>query len=326
MILSLRLGATSMLKLLLVTAVILTAARPSSAVTLLPGDILVGDQANDSIVRIDPVTGAQTVIAQGDQLNSPSGITMDLSGYILVADNANSRLVRIDPTDGSQQMIYQSAAPLVDLVLEDSTHALVAVGPLATFPNSVRRIDMVNQTEQVITFNNHIDDVTGIVRSDDGNVYVSEVVSAGGQNQNVGVVGVDPAGQQSVVSVNGNFRDPVDIVIEAPGSLLVLDSTAESIVRVNAASGAQSLVFSNAAFDLVSSLARESDGHLLVSDQLAAAVYRIDPLGGTMTTLTSGVNLSRPISLYVVVPVPTAVWSGLALLVACGLVRAWRRR
>jgi len=90
---------------------LLAAARSGEAVTLNPGDILVNgfvqvigsEQA--AIIRLNPIDGKSTVVAQGDKLVFPSGIAIALDGDLLVADgqggrsSSGGRVIRVNPAD-----------------------------------------------------------------------------------------------------------------------------------------------------------------------------------------------------------------------------------
>jgi sugar lactone lactonase YvrE len=77
------------------------------------------------VVRIDPVTGVQTVVAYGDDYNlltnskkmySASDVTLDQTGNIFVLDKRfrgsnledETRLIKVDPTTGAQTMLTNS--------------------------------------------------------------------------------------------------------------------------------------------------------------------------------------------------------------------------
>jgi hypothetical protein len=71
------------------------------AVVLLPGDLVVADvngarggpsgtspAGSGLIFRVDPTTGAQTLIASGGDLDVPYRVTLDGSGNIIVVDQS----------------------------------------------------------------------------------------------------------------------------------------------------------------------------------------------------------------------------------------------
>jgi streptogramin lyase len=66
--------------------------------------VATGERGASRIVRIDPITGAQTEIAIGSLLDGPGDITLEADGSIL-ASTLGNRIVRIDPVSGSQTQV-----------------------------------------------------------------------------------------------------------------------------------------------------------------------------------------------------------------------------
>ncbi|TMP98233.1 MAG: hypothetical protein E6L09_11975, partial [Verrucomicrobia bacterium] len=62
------------------------------------GDILVSDTGAQAIIRINSLTGSQSVVAAGAKLGFPFGIAIDLSGDILVANG--EAILRLNPMAG----------------------------------------------------------------------------------------------------------------------------------------------------------------------------------------------------------------------------------
>jgi hypothetical protein len=84
-----------------------------------PGDIYVADRdagpgGKGAVIRVDPTTGAQQVVASGGQLEDPTGIAVDLVAFpgrdkLLVADPAAfggaGAVFRVDPSTGLTQVV-----------------------------------------------------------------------------------------------------------------------------------------------------------------------------------------------------------------------------
>ena len=93
------------------------AGRPPAAAA--PGDVYVTDRdagpgGSGAVLRVDPATGAQTVIASGGDLADPTGIAVDLfapgaTDSLLVADpsalGGTGALFRVDPASGAVQVV-----------------------------------------------------------------------------------------------------------------------------------------------------------------------------------------------------------------------------
>ncbi len=95
------------------------------------------------------------------------------------------------------------------------------------------------------------------------------------------------------------FVTPFDIGVEADGSLVVIDSGLEAVVRVDPVSGDRTIVSdagtgSGTAFESPLGIAVEADGSLVVIDIGLLAVLRVDPVTGDRTIhsdATTGVDI-----------------------------------
>ena len=64
--------------------------------------VYVTDRSNGTIVRVDPATGAVTLIAEA---SNPSSIVVDRAGNLLVHDYDDARVFRIDPETGARTTV-----------------------------------------------------------------------------------------------------------------------------------------------------------------------------------------------------------------------------
>src|SRR5205807_4157754 len=77
------------------------------------GDIYVtdgfpfGGTQRGALVRVNPVTGAQTLVASDGLLTGAQdmGITFDGAGQVLLTTQITSRVVRINPATGAQSLV-----------------------------------------------------------------------------------------------------------------------------------------------------------------------------------------------------------------------------
>src|SRR6266446_3828500 len=112
------------------------------AVQLNPGDIIYtdsGDAINGGfVIKVDPNTKVQTVIASGGNLRMPFGVVVDSNGQIMVSDSG--RLIHIDPKTQIQTVIPDNSAgelgspygidiDISGQVLAANAQALVRVDP-----------------------------------------------------------------------------------------------------------------------------------------------------------------------------------------------------
>jgi sugar lactone lactonase YvrE len=74
-------------------------------------DVDCPDRPTGALLRIDPSTGQQTVLASGDLLRSPFGVAVEPGGRILVANEsatAPAAVVAVDPVTGGQTAIARN--------------------------------------------------------------------------------------------------------------------------------------------------------------------------------------------------------------------------
>src|SRR3989304_1386151 len=86
----------------------LTFVGHAKAVALKRGDIIIADPGAHAVIRIDPATGAQTVISSGGNFVEPLGLTVDPRGQILVVDAGlfgTGKVIRGDPLTGAQTVV-----------------------------------------------------------------------------------------------------------------------------------------------------------------------------------------------------------------------------
>lgn len=94
----------------------ITIINPASALTSVRG-LAIGSNGNiyatgrsgslDVVMQIDPVTGTETILTQGDKLSLPTGIEFIDDKTLVVASFLNSAIVTIDLTTGKQSVIAQ---------------------------------------------------------------------------------------------------------------------------------------------------------------------------------------------------------------------------
>jgi sugar lactone lactonase YvrE len=97
------------------------------------GVFLVTDGANDRVLRVDPGTGGQSVIADDDfatpsRLGAPAGVALDRNGMLLLANGGDmtddptvaTGLVRVNPVSGAVDPVVSDAqfGQIVDVALD----------------------------------------------------------------------------------------------------------------------------------------------------------------------------------------------------------------
>ncbi|MFI6150490.1 hypothetical protein [Streptomyces sp. NPDC051109] len=183
------------------------------------GNVLVADlfsKGPGAVIRVDPVTGVQTVLSLSDGTIDPlrpGGLCVAADGTVVVVEQAGH--------------ISDPDAP------------------------RVIRIDPVSGARTVISSGGHLVSPVDVVVDHDGNILVVDANAFEGFSG--GVIKVDPvSGTQTVVSSGGGFDSPAAIAIEADGNLLITDYKAANgeptLFRVNPTTGDQQVLASGLPF------------------------------------------------------------------------------
>jgi serine/threonine protein kinase len=109
-------------------------------------------------------------------------------------------------------------------------------------------------------------------------------------------------GGQTVVSAGGNLVDPVGIVIESDGTVLIAEATGfgghGGIIRVDHATGAQNVVSKGGNLVNPHGLALDQEGRLFIADANAeggtGAIIQIDPVTGDQNIISAGQFFQYP--------------------------------
>jgi sugar lactone lactonase YvrE len=176
------------------------------------GSIVVADagafpQGHGGLIRVDPVTGARTVLSRngnpagGQSFSNPSDVAVAANGDIYVVDSVG--VIRVDPVTGARTLVSRNNAP--------------AGGP--SFDNPLF-----------------------LTVDGDGDILVADV---GATDRIIRVDPV--TGVRSTVSDNTNpvggpsFLYLGDLVTDC-GDILVVDTAGGAVIRVNPTTGARTLV------------------------------------------------------------------------------------
>jgi sugar lactone lactonase YvrE len=253
--------------------------------------------ADGRIVRVDPVTGAQGLVASGVQLVDPAGIAVAPNGDLWVADNLapddSGRVVRVDPRTGAQTTV--SEGDRLDL-------------PFGIAVDRDGTLVVVNRT------------VPGQLPPD---------CQPAGK-----LVRVDPVtGYQHLVSEGGSIAWPLGLALDADRGIVVANecATPGGLVRVDPLGGSQSVLTPNAQDDVLVAperVAFDPGGAPLVSDFALGAdgeggIVRVDPATGAQSLLAGGDLFNHPLGIAAVVNRPPAASLAAqpSLIAAGGTVR-----
>ena len=245
--------------------------------------------ADGRIIRVDPATGAQSLVSQGGELVDPAGIAVAPDGSLFVVENVgvgpalDPAVIRIDPATGAQSVLTRGGSLCYPfgIALEPSGNLIVTdFGDL-----------IVGGTIQI----NCLQDFGSVVR-------------------------VTPAGAQSLLSFNdvpnpGNLlRGVFGAAVEPGGGLLVVNQTGAqaAVAAVNPQNGSQTAVTPNSstgdAFELPQRVAVLPDGNLLVADYALndqeGGLVGVDRATGAARIVRQGTLFNNPLGLATVVNRP----------------------
>ena len=207
------------------------------------GHVLVGDSGNHSIFRLDPLTGAATLLVAPGTVNNATNLAVESNGDILVADPSKG-VLRFDPTSGSQigpiLVLDANAAPSNVAVAADTTLWVTDVG--AEFSHAADdRLWHVNadgSNPVVVAHGGNLTLPIGLALGADGDAYVTSAIALFGSGAST-VVHVDSSGNQTIVSQDGDIDAPADVALASASQLYVVSNKDASIIGVDTGSGVQ---------------------------------------------------------------------------------------
>ena len=272
-LLTLRLLALTVVTLTLLLA--LSGLGPAEAVTLTPGDLIVGDTVSPvQISTVNPTTGAKTVICACTILSSIRDVAVKGTEKIYASGVLLSGLhgvVEFDPATGNQRVVA-SWAPLQRLggiAVEANGNILVTEdGTVSSTPYRVVRVDPSSGQKTTVSTGNRLSQPYGIAVGPSGQIFVvAQIVNfpAGvlpqGRTTAYGVLRIDPSnGQQTVVAYGDQFDlapidwteiiGPEDVFVAPDNMIYVRDARVRGtnlrdevrLIKVDPATGAQTML------------------------------------------------------------------------------------
>lgn len=248
--------------------------------------------ADGRIIRVDPVSGAQTLVAQGGELVDPSGIAVAGDGTLYVVENVgvgparDPAVVRIDPSTGAQSVVTR--------------------GGNLCYPFGIA-----------------VEPGAGLLVTDFGDLIVNGQRQIDCPHDFGALYRVNPGtGAQSALSFNqvpspGNLlRGVFGVAVEPAGSVLVVNQTGAqaAVAAINPVNGEQSAVTPNSspgdAFELPQRVAVAPDGNLIVADYALndqeGGLVHVDRATGAARILRQGPLFNNPLGVALVVNRPPA--------------------
>jgi sugar lactone lactonase YvrE len=233
------------------------------------------------IVRVDPVTGRQSLVSSGGHLVDPAALAIARNGLIYVVENVGTSgdpsVVSVNPATGAQTVVAEGGELCYPFGMAVEPSGSLVVTSYGDFTDGSTTINCPH-------------DFGALVR-------------------------VDPrTGAQTIVSRNaaqwGNlFRNPLGVTVEPGGRILVVNQTgATALVAVDPATGVQDAETPNTSSDRIVVPQRPSltpNGDVVLSDftldDFEGGLVSIDLPGGSQSLLRQDRQLfNNPLGVAVV--------------------------
>ncbi|MCJ7626030.1 MAG: NHL repeat-containing protein, partial [Anaerolineaceae bacterium] len=285
------------------------------AVTLEPGDLIVADfngafdgpvgsPLGGRIIKVDPDTGAQTIISSGNLLNGPYDVALDATGNIIVMDAFDQQIIKVNPADGSQTVISEGGLfHTPHGIAIDAAGKIIVADVWYGGTGGILKVDPVTGAQTVISSGGSLIRPSGVTIDAAGNLYVTSSVEVTG-GWGLSVVKVNPTtGAQTVIS-SGTFRTMhAGIVIDdSTGNIFVAEQYYNNgIIKVDP-TGAQTFLASGSPFQDPYQLNFDLAGNIVAADTnwfWEGRIIRVDPGTGAKTLISSGGLLVDPAGIVV---------------------------
>jgi streptogramin lyase len=277
--------------------------------TLETGDIVAAENENGAIIVVDPVTGAQGVLASGDSLSRPRDLVIEPDGNLVVLTQS-SGLVRVDAWTGAQTPLTSGASfttgPLgpTGAAIEPNGSILVADGTAG-----LKRIDPTTGAVTVLSSGGNLHLAVSVTVASNGDIYLGDASAFGGGSSRV--MKIDPVtGNQTDVSVGGHIALPIGITIGDSGKIFVTDATSfagapqDYLYSIDPSTGVQTVIPTSDSLHLPTGLDTDGDGKLIVANNSSKKIFRIDPANGAVAVVSAGGLFKQPFGITIVRPMP----------------------
>lgn len=261
------------------------------------GELFIADPRVPSIVRIDPSTGRQVIVATGDKLALPTGITLAANDDLIVTDN-HAGILRINPISGIQTYLYQCpgyTCPAPARIATTASGQLIGAGG-----DRVTLIDPVTGTATVLSSGGLLSSVADVATARNGDIYVVDRNAVIRLRYN----STTRVWDQLLISTGGLFRSPRGIAVADNGMLYVADLVGR-VIRVDPASGAQQAIASSSSLINHGSIVVAPNGDIFVTGDLLADAslirLRFDTVAQVwrLKTITATGQLKEPAAITV---------------------------
>ncbi|MBA9005297.1 hypothetical protein [Thermomonospora cellulosilytica] len=224
--------------------------RPCSVLLDADGTILVGDDGENKVIRVDPVTGEQSVVvivsAQLLDLSGEAGGTI----VVLCSDEfGTGGILRVDPGTGAQTPLASGDQVSGVQKIAAEAGGTILLLKLGEPPFDLTRVDPATGAQTILTSFDESTTPMGMAVEPGGGILITDSGSAEGGR----VLRVDPgSGEQTTLSHGGLLHMPVAAAVEADGTVLVADMAVAGeeggVIRIDPVSGTQTKVSTGGLF------------------------------------------------------------------------------
>ena len=284
------------------------------------GDIIVADDNADAIIKVDPVTGEQTIISDDSDFDDPENLLIDSQGRLLVAEgdfpgsSGPGTIFIVNPdgslsifttggffADGPEDLVEDEFGNIY--VADDSGDANVDGKIIKVTPGGVQSL--------VAELNYNGGKLEGITLDNSGDIIV-----VGGTGSGAKVSKIDPVtGDETVISDisdGDKFLRPEGVAVTANGDIIIADGNPSDtnnpdvrgqILRVDPVTGDQFFLSTGAPWVDPSDVEILANGFLIVTDDAAegmGAVIKVDPSDGSTEIISANGFFDSPEGLFIV--------------------------
>lgn len=197
------------------------------------GDILVVDvdccgTSTGGVIRVDPQSGEQTVLAAGAPLFNPTGVTVAPDGALLVADRGCCKgrtggIIEIDPATGQQNVLSDGGVFFdpVGVAVDAAGRILVADLFCCGKRGGVIAVDPITGTQTLLSVGGSFAEPSDVAVDADQSILVADRACCGGGG---GLFRVDPdTGEQTLLTSGGVLVEPTGVVLHPNGTVVLVD-------------------------------------------------------------------------------------------------------
>jgi sugar lactone lactonase YvrE len=291
-----RAAMSSVLGAVLGLAVAFAMAGPASAEEA--GTLLVVvQQGVRGIVRVNPTTGAHTIVSNNGPSIFPDRVAIGPTGDLFLVDQdccgGGGAIFRVNPATGVQTMVSSGGNFINPEGIAIRPDGQIYVGDAI----SVIRVDPVSGAQTVITAGGGLAGVVDLAIGPDGLLYAQSINTAASV-----IVRVDPqSGVQTPIPNDPQYASPIGIAIARDGQIYLADQACcgggSGVFRVNPTTGVATLIASGGFLNVVSGVAIGAGGELYVNNVVPgpgnAHVVRVDPVTGNQQVVDASPAYTR---------------------------------